>query len=206
MIAPIGKTTPHFKTAFALSLFAFILLAGPALAHSGNPGFVGGFVSGFTHPFYGWDHVLAMVAVGLWGAFLGYPAIWMLPVAFPLIMALGGVLGIAGVPLPGVETGIAASSVVLGVLIALAQRSPIWIAVVVVGAFGIFHGHAHGTELPSANNPLTYSMGFVLATGLLHLLGIGFGLLAGLPGGVAALRTAGCAIALAGLSILFGFW
>ena len=206
MTAPTRKPTPHRAVACTLSLLILVSMAGPALAHADNPGFIGGFVSGFMHPFYGWDHVLAMVAVGLWGAFLGSPAIWMLPVAFPLIMAFGGVLGIAGVPLPGVETGIAASSVVLGVLIALAQRSPLWIAVVVVGCFGVFHGHAHGTELPLANNPLTYSMGFVLATGLLHLLGIGFGLLAGLPGGVGALRTAGGAIALAGLSILLGFW
>ncbi|MCY6381030.1 HupE/UreJ family protein [Hoeflea prorocentri] len=183
-----------------------VLLVSQASAHSDDPGFVGGFVSGFTHPFYGWDHVLAMVAVGLWGAFLGSPAIWLLPVVFPLIMALGGVLGIFGVPLPGVETGIAASSVVLGLLIALAQRSPLWIAVVIVGSFAIFHGYAHGAELPSANSPLTYSVGFVLATGLLHLFGIGFGLVAGLPGGTFALRTAGFAIALAGLSILFGFW
>ena len=189
-----------------IMMMCILMWAQPASAHTDNPGFVGGFMSGFSHPFYGWDHVLAMVAVGLWGAFLGSPAIWILPVVFPLIMALGGVLGIAGVPLPAVEAGIAASSVVLGVLIALALRSPLWIAIIVVGCFGVFHGHAHGTELPSANSPITYSIGFVLATGLLHLFGIAFGLLIGVPGGRFAVRTAGAAIAVGGLSFLFGVW
>ncbi|WP_425499094.1 HupE/UreJ family protein [Hoeflea poritis] len=194
------------STLCAAVILPLLLWGQPAAAHTEDPGFVGGFMSGFSHPFYGWDHVLAMVAVGLWGAFLGRPAIWILPIVFPLIMAFGGVLGIAGVPLPAVEAGIAASSVVLGVLIALALRSPLWIAIIVVGCFGIFHGHAHGTELPSANSPITYSIGFVLATGLLHLFGIAFGLLIGVPGGRLAVRTAGAAIAVGGLSFLLGVW
>lgn len=188
-----------------LVLVSCVICALPVLAHTGeNAGFGGGFVSGFLHPIFGWDHVIAMVAVGLWGAFLGTPAIWILPVVFPMVMALGGALGILGVPIPAVETGIAASAVVLGALIALAVRSPLWIAAIIVGVFAIFHGHAHGTELPSAATPLAYSIGFVIATGLLHLCGIAFGLLVGRPGGTAAVRTGGAAIAVAGVAFLFG--
>ncbi|MEZ5935157.1 MAG: HupE/UreJ family protein [Alphaproteobacteria bacterium] len=179
------------------------LIATPALAHEGG-GAVGGFLSGFSHPIFGWDHVVAMVAVGLWGAFLGSPAIWILPVVFPLVMALGGALGVVGMPLPAVETGIAASAVVLGLLVAFKARPPLWAAAIVVGAFAIFHGHAHGTELPAAANPLTYAVGFVIATGLLHLCGIAFGLLVRWPAGKVAVQAGGGAIALAGLAFLTG--
>jgi urease accessory protein len=113
-----------------------------------------------------------MVAVGLWGAFLGAPAIYTLPIVFPLVMALGGVLGILGVPLPGPEIGIAASAVVLGAMVALAARPPLWVAAAIVGAFAIFHGYAHGAELPAGADAVAYSLGFVVATGLLHLAGI----------------------------------
>ena len=105
-------------------------------------------MGGFAHPVFGPDHVIAMVAVGLWGAFLGAPAIYILPIVFPLVMAAGGVLGILGVPLPGVEIGIAVSAVMLGMMVALAAQPPLWVAAVLVGAFAIFHGHAHGAELP----------------------------------------------------------
>ena len=145
-----------------------------------------------------------MVAVGLWGAFLGPPAIWLLPVVFPLVMAGGGALGILGVPLPAVETGIAASAVVLGLVVAFQARPPLWLAAGVVGIFAIFHGHAHGTELPEAANPLTYAIGFVIATGILHLLGIAFGLLVRWPAGRIAVRVGGAAIALAGVAFLTG--
>ncbi|MGF1610185.1 MAG: HupE/UreJ family protein [Kiloniellales bacterium] len=178
-------------------------LASPALAHVGE-GAVGGFVSGFTHPIFGWDHVVAMVAVGLWGAFLGAPAIWLLPVVFPLVMACGGALGVLGVPLPAVEAGIAASAIVLGLAVALALRPPLWLAAVVVGVFAVFHGHAHGTELPEATDALTYSVGFVIATGLLHLIGIGFGLAVRWPAGRVAVRAGGGGIALVGLAFLVG--
>lgn len=190
-----------------LVLVLCALCAWPAFAHTGDAGgFSGGFLSGFLHPIFGWDHVIAMVAVGLWGAFLGAPAIWILPVVFPMVMAFGGALGILGVPIPAVETGIAASAVVLGGLIALAVRAPLWMAAIIVGAFAIFHGHAHGTELPDAAAPLAYAIGFVLATGLIHLCGVAFGLLLGRPGGVAAVRTGGAAIAVAGVAFLFGFF
>ncbi len=177
--------------------------AGTALAHTGDVAGAG-FVTGFFHPILGWDHVAAMVAVGLWGAFLGAPAIWVLPIAFPLVMALGGALGVAGVPLPGIETGIAASAVVIGVAVALALRPPIWIAALVVAFFAVFHGYAHGTEMPSAANPLAYAAGFVIATGLLHLAGIAFGLLAARPAGAVAVRALGGVIALGGVGFLTG--
>ncbi|HHC29868.1 MAG TPA: HupE/UreJ family protein [Rhodobacterales bacterium] len=179
-----------------------LLVATAALAHTDTQ--AGGFISGLSHPISGIDHVIAMVAVGLWGAFLGAPAIWVLPVVFPLVMAFGGALGVMGVPLPGIETGIALSGVVLGLLIAFAVRAPIWVAAVIVGAFAIFHGHAHGTELPDAANPFAYGIGFVVATGLLHLSGIALGFLIGSRAGRIVVRATGVVIAALGAGFLFG--
>lgn len=181
------------------------LLGAVPLAHAHEAaGLAGGLSSGLLHPVLGWDHVAAMVAVGLWGAFLGNPAIWVLPVVFPLVMAIGGALGVAGLPLPAVETGIAASALVLGAMVAFAARPPLWVAAVLVGAFAVFHGHAHGTELPAAANPLAYSLGFVISTGLLHLCGIAFGLLVRWPAGRVMVRAGGGLIALAGAGLLTG--
>ena len=180
-----------------------LLLADAALAHEAE-GFAGGFVSGLLHPLFGWDHVVAMVAVGLWGAFLGVPAIWLLPVVFPLVMAVGGAAGVAGMPLPAVEAGIAASALVLGAMGALAARPPLWAAAAIVGVFAVFHGQAHGTELPHAAGPLAYSAGFVISTGLLHLSGIALGLAARWRAGRVAIRAGGGAIALAGVGFLTG--
>jgi urease accessory protein len=186
-----------------LAILLVLLPAGAAMAHTGE-GMTGGFIAGFLHPVLGWDHVAAMVAVGLWGAFLGNPAIWILPVVFPLVMAVGGAIGVAGIPIPAVETGIAGSAVVLGLMVLLAARPPIAVSAVLVGAFAIFHGHAHGTELPEAANAIAYSIGFVIATGMLHLGGIAFGLLARWPAGRIAVRAGGGAIALAGVGFLTG--
>jgi urease accessory protein len=186
----------------ASAVMAFVVATAPALAHTGEG--TGGFLAGLMHPVFGPDHVVAMVAVGLWGVFLGAPAIWMLPVVFPLVMAFGGVLGILGVPIPGVETGIASSAVVLGLMVALAARPPLWAAAVLVGAFAIFHGYAHGKELPDGANAIAYSVGFVIATGLLHLCGIAFGLLTRWPFGKLAVRAAGGAIAATGVAYLGG--
>jgi urease accessory protein len=177
-----------------------VMAATPALAHSGSVS--GGFTGGFAHPLFGPDHAVAMVAVGLWGAFLGTPAMFILPIVFPLVMAIGGVLGILGVPLPGVEIGIAVSAAILGMMVALAARPPLWIAALVVGAFAICHGHAHGAELPPGADAVAYSAGFVVATGLLHLCGIAFGLLARWPAGRVAVRAAGGVIAMAGVMFL----
>ena len=169
------------------------------MAHTGT-GLAGGFVAGFVHPFTGFDHLLAMVSVGLWGAFLGRPLIYTLPVVFPMVMVAGAVLGMFGVPLPAVEVGIALSVAALGTSIALALRAPVWVAAIIVGAFAIFHGYAHGRELPSAADPAGYSSGFVLATGLLHVLGIGIGCLNQWPRGVVLTRGVGVAIG------AVGFW
>jgi urease accessory protein len=196
--------TADMTRGYLLAIPMWLILATPAFAHSGQ-GAVGGFLGGFFHPLFGPDHIVAMVAVGLWGAFLGAPAIWLLPVVFPLVMAAGGVIGILGIPIPWVETGIALSALVLGLMVALAARPPLIVATVLVGAFAIFHGHAHGTELPPAADAVAFSVGFVVATGLLHLAGITFGLLARWPAGQFAVRAAGGAIALAGLAFLGGF-
>ena len=190
----------RFTLRRALLALCLGLTANAAWAHTGN--MAGGFASGFTHPLFGWDHVVAMVAVGLWGAFLGMPAIWVLPVTFPLVMTIGGALGVAGVPLPAVEIGIALSAIVLGAMVAFAVRPPLWVAAVIVATFAIFHGHAHGTELPSAADPIAYSLGFVVATGLLHLAGIAIGLVVRWPRGKDVVRVCGIGIAVAGVVFL----
>ena len=185
----------------SLAVVALLTTSTAAFAHN-EAGVAGGLLSGFLHPLLGWDHIVAMVEVGLWGAFLGAPAIWILPIVFPLVMVVRGVLGIIGVPMPFVETGIALSAVVLGLLVAAACRPPIWFAGIVVGAFAIFHGHAHGTELPSASNPIAYAVGFVVATGLLHLSGIALGLLTRWPSGQWVVRAGGLVIAAVGVAFL----
>lgn len=183
------------------SLLTWMLASSVAAAHTGS--FGGGFVGGFGHPLFGPDHVAAMVAVGLWGAFLGAPAIYVLPIVFPLVMAVGGVLGILGLPLPGAEVAIAASAVVLGMMVATAARPPLWVAALVVGVFAIFHGYAHGAELPPGADAVAYSVGFVVATGLLHLAGIALGLTVRWPAGRIGVRGAGAAIAAAGVAFLW---
>jgi urease accessory protein len=188
----------------AAGVFVALAIAPDAAFAHAEAGHGGGFVSGFTHPILGWDHVVAMVAVGLWGAFLGAPAIWLLPIVFPLVMTLGAVLGILGVPLPAVETGIATSAVVLGLLILLAVRAPLWIAATLVGVFAVFHGYAHGAELPAAANAFAYAVGFVIATGLLHIIGIGFGQLSRWRAGTYVVRAGGAVVSLVGCIFLFG--
>ena len=192
------------RIAAAIIAFFTVSFTSVALAHSGE-GIGNGFVSGFWHPILGWDHVVAMIAVGIWGAFLGRPAIWILPVVFPLVMAFGGALGVIGVPLPGVEIGIAGSGVVLGLLIAFAISAPLWVAAVLVGIFAIFHGHAHGTEMGESYNAFGYAIGFVIGTGLLHLVGIGIGFFTESNVGKLVARGAGAVIALVGAAFLFGF-
>jgi urease accessory protein len=178
------------------------LLSNPAAAHMGT-GLPGGFVSGFMHPLSGFDHLLAMVSVGLWGAFLGRPLIYVLPVVFPAMMVAGAIMGMFGVPLPPVEVGIALSVLVLGSCIALSVRAPVWAASFIVAVFAVFHGYAHGKELPSAADPVSYSVGFVLATGLLHVSGICLGFLNDRPNGVVVTRSIGGVIAVLGVWFLY---
>jgi urease accessory protein len=144
-----------------------------------------------------------MIAVGLWGAQLGSPALWLLPVAFPMMMAAGGMMGLIGFPLPGVEVGIALSAIVLGIMVLGEVKPPIQLAITIVAFFAVFHGHAHGTELPEGQSGLLYSIGFVVATGCLHGVGIAIGLIQKWPSGKIALRIAGAGVALAGLYFLW---
>ena len=181
---------------------ALAVISAPAFAHTGHDAL--GFSSGFFHPIMGVDHVIAMVAVGLWAALQGRPALYLLPLVFPLVMVFGGILGMNGVELPYVEPMIAMSGVVLGLMIAFYVRLALWVSASMVGMFAVFHGHAHGAELPSASNPFGYAAGFVIATALLHLTGIGLGLVVGVKGGEYITRAAGVVIALTGAAFLAG--
>ena len=203
-MAPGRCALKHSRTAASLYRLAPLLMlccASGAEAHVQRGEGVS-FVSGFRHPVSGLDHVVAMIAVGLWGAQLGAPAIWLLPVAFPLVMACGGMLGLLGVPLPGTELGIAASAILLGAAVMLRLRPPLAVAAVLVGFFAIFHGYAHGAELPPGENGLLYSLGFVIATGCLHAVGITIGLLNRGTWGQRVVRVAGAGIAVVGLFFL----
>ncbi len=198
------KTLDHLPVRrLAFLLFAVaVLWPGASFAHQ-ETGTALGFTSGFMHPISGYDHVIAMIAVGLWGGQLGKPAIWLLPVTFPVVMAFGGMLGVRAFPLPGVETGIALSDIILGAMIAFNAKPKLWVAAVIVGTFAMFHGYAHGAELPHAANPLAYAAGFVIATGLLHLTGILIGLILALPWGLKVVRVIGALISLAGVYFLY---
>jgi urease accessory protein len=189
---------------YGLSILAgaavLVLAAGGAEAHEfGAHG--AGFAQGLAHPFGGLDHLLAMLAVGLWAAQLGGRALWAVPVAFLAAMALGGVAGAAGLPLPRVELGIAGSLVGIGALVLTAARLPPALAAALVGLFALFHGHAHGTELPQAASALSYGLGFLAATALLHGAGITAARLAG-SGAAALVRLGGAGVAAAGLVLL----
>jgi urease accessory protein len=181
---------------------ALVLSPVAAFAHQ-ETGQAAGLLAGLSHPLSGLDHVLAMIAVGLWGAVLGPPAIWVLPVAFPMVMAFGGLMGLLGFPLPGVEIGIAVSAVVLGALVLAEVRPPLWLAALIVAFFAIFHGHAHGRELPQGTSALLYSLGFVVATGLLHAFGILLGVAHRWAAGRRLVQLAGGGVALAGLFFLW---
>ena len=190
-----------------LTIVAFALGSGVAEAHTGI-GLTMGFSHGFGHPFSGLDHILAMAAVGFFAARLGGRAMWLVPCAFVGMMAVGGVLGIGGTDLPFVELGIAASVIVLGAAVALQFNLPTVAAMALVGFFAIFHGHAHGAEMPSAASGLTYALGFMLATTILHAIGIGSGVGIGRfnrSSSSAFARVTGGAMALAGVGILTGY-
>ncbi len=189
-------------------LLSAALAAGTALAHPGHPDATMtasmSFAAGFSHPFSGIDHLLAMLAVGLWAAQNKRSAMWVLPLAFPLAMVAGALLAFAGLQIPAAETGIAASVAVLGLLIAFAVRLPLWSSTLVVSLFAMFHGYAHGSELPHGSSAAMYGMGFVLATAILHAAGLGIGLVAGKQMADRVVRFGGFGIAAVGAYLLSG--
>jgi urease accessory protein len=185
----------------SLAAVATVGFSTAALAHVGDHSHMS-FTEGLLHPFTGLDHVLAMVAVGLWASQLGGRALWLLPLTFPAVMAIGAALGLSGVTLPLVEIGIAGSVMVLGAVVALALRPSLAISIPLIGAFALLHGYSHGVELPANASALSYGAGFIAATLVLHAIGIATGLIAGrLPVRFAA-RTAGGAIAVLGVVLL----
>jgi urease accessory protein len=191
----------------ALPIAALLIASTAAQAHTGV-GETSGFIHGFAHPINGADHILAMVAVGLFAAHLGGRALWLVPASFVLMMVLSGAFGMAGVNMPFVEIGIGLSVVVFGIAVAFGFHIPTAAAMTLVGFFAIFHGHAHGAEMPESASGLEYGFGFVLATATLHASGIGMGLLIGRMGetsGARILRATGSAVALAGIAILTGY-
>ncbi|MBC7145613.1 MAG: HupE/UreJ family protein [Thioclava marina] len=159
----------------ALAGLLALLAPQMAAAHITQTG-SGGFTAGFEHPLSGYDHFLAMFSVGLWGAQMGGRRVWSLPVTFPMIMVVGGVIGILGLPLPGIEIGIALSIIVLGLAIAAAWKPAEWVSLAIIAVFALYHGYAHGAELPMAADPADFAIGFVLATGMIHVIGVGVGL------------------------------
>lgn len=186
-----------------LALAALATTTAPAFAHL-NPDEHGSFMAGFSHPLFGLDHILVMVAVGLWAAQIGGKALWAVPAAFVTTMAIGFGLALAGIDLPFVEPAILASVVALGLLVAMAVRLDTVMSAAIVAVFALFHGHAHGGELGSAG-ALSFGVGFVIATALLHGSGIALGLgIARLSGGAIAARIIGGLTAIAGLVLAFG--
>lgn len=197
------------KLSLKTTLFPLALAASPvhAFAHTGI-GDTSGFLHGFAHPASGIDHVLAMLAVGLFATALGGRALWLVPAAFVAMLAAGALLGIAGADVPFVETGIAASVIVLGLVVALPVSLPLASAVALTGFFAVFHGFAHGAEMPADAPGLGYGLGFMVATALLHAAGVGIGLGIARFGGAKsrlALRASGSVMALAGAGILAGY-
>jgi urease accessory protein len=186
----------------ALAAIALILGSfGPALAHA--PGAAeAGLAAGFAHPLLGLDHVLAMVAVGLWASQLGGRALWLVPASFVALMAVGAGVGTL-TALPAVELGIVGSLVVLGTLVAFAARLPLAAGAALVGLFAVFHGHAHGAEMPEAGSAGLYAVGFIAATALLHGIGVVGGLYYRKSAGW-LVRAGGAAVAATGLALLIG--
>jgi urease accessory protein len=195
------KNLSRVSTVFrrSLPLLGIFLLPALGQAHPGIPGHAHGFSGGLTHPLSGLDHILAMIAVGLWAAQRGGRALWAVPLTFVSVMALGGLLGMTGGLLPFAGIGIAASVLILGILIAACIRLPLPESVFVIGLFALFHGFAHGAEMPSAVSGLDYGTGFLLATAGLHFCGISLGLVAKQRCSMRLVRYAGIAIAACGL-------
>jgi urease accessory protein len=196
---PLGKV--YWVPAFAGMTFVLAGLgSNAALAHTGAEHALS-FASGFAHPLTGLDHMLAMVAVGLWARLNGGRALWAWPAAFVGVMVLGGALGMAGIGLPMVEAGILASVVVLGLLVLAAAQLPTAAGAALVAIFALLHGQAHGAELPGDAAAVTYAAGFAIATAVLHAIGIGVARLAGAAYGRMVVRGAGALVAAAGVAL-----
>jgi urease accessory protein len=187
-------------------VLAVCLAPSAAFAHTGI-GESSGFMHGLMHPLWGLDHQLAMILVGIFAYQLGGRALWLVPLTFVAVMALGGLLGVNGMPLPFVEIGIALSVILLGAIVAFGVKAPVAAAMGLVGLFAVFHGHAHGTEMPLDASGAAYGLGFVLATALLHAVGIGIGFLIGMaakPLGQNVYRAVGGLASIAGVALLLG--
>ena len=190
-----------------LTSFALCLAPTAALAHTGV-GDTSGFMHGFMHPLSGLDHQLAMILVGIFAYQLGGRPLWLVPLTFVSVMALGGFFGVMGIPVPFVEVGIALSVVVLGAIVAFGVKAPVAVAMAVVGLFAIFHGHAHGSEMPMDASGVEYGFGFLLATAVLHAVGIGIGFLIGMSSkalGDNVYRVAGGLASVAGVALPLGY-
>lgn len=196
MPTSLAKKLIHAAVAF------IALLAAPAFAH--NTGFhqIAGFAAGFAHPFSGLDHLLATVAIGLWATQNMRPAMWVLPLVFPLMLLAGAILGMTGGSFPVIETGIAASVLALGLLVAFVVRMPVWASAALVSAFALLHGHAHGTEIPPGVSIEAYGAGFLLATVMLLLAGLAFGAAGRNWLAARTARLGGAGIAVAGIYLL----
>ncbi|NMM44624.1 HupE/UreJ family protein [Rhodospirillaceae bacterium KN72] len=179
---------------------AILLAATPAFAHTGATGATG-LGTGFGHPMGGADHLLAMIAVGILAAQQGGRALYLLPLAFVGMMIVGAAASIGGIPLPFVEVGIVGSVILLGFVIALGRHMPVAASALLVGALAVFHGHAHGTEMPLSVSGLEYGLGFVAATALLHVAGIALTRMVSVLGSETMLRFGGAGIATAGLAL-----
>ena len=186
--------------------FFTVALLAPAVAsaHPDLPGHTHGFAAGLTHPLSGLDHLLAMTAVGLWAVQRAGRAIWAIPLAFVSLMVLGGMLGMAGLgQIPLIDQAVAASVLILGIFIATSARLPISTAILIIGLFAVFHGYAHGAEMPASASGLLYGLGFVIATAMLHLCGMAIGVAAQKTNSLKLVRCAGCAMALCGLGLMW---
>jgi urease accessory protein len=200
----LKRFVPHLKHSLLLASGIATTVAGlssPAIAHITNASGAG-FAGGFSHPFSGLDHILAMIAVGLWASQLGRPAYWVIPLTFPVVMVMGAILGMMDLPLPWVEIGIAGSVIILGAMVALALKPSLAVSVVLIGLFAMMHGHSHGTEMPQAASPVAYGAGFLIATVTLHAIGLVIGGTSRRPFARVGLRTAGATIAAIGVVLL----
>lgn len=190
------------KRSTSISGLLLLCVPGVAMAHPGH-GAASGLLQGLIHPLSGLDHLLAMVAVGFWAAQLGGRAVWRIPCAFVGVMLVGGALGVAGVGVPFVEQGIVASVFVLGLLVAGACQLPSRYSTAIVGCFALFHGVAHGAELPQTMGAVSYSIGFILSTAVLHIVGVGLGMMFEKIERPNVNRYVGSAIALGGVFLAF---